>query len=90
MDVVFKTLKVGELGRIESPWNSLRLLHLAQSSHFRKYFARQTFEERCKKFRALPEENTCISRPRKIKAALWWGIAYVLSGMRRANWIPFT
>jgi len=61
MDVVIKTLKVGELNRIEPLWNSLRLVHLALSPHFKEYYAQQTFEQRCKKFRALPEEHVHIA-----------------------------
>ncbi len=79
MDVVLKTLKVSELGRIEPLWNSLRLMHLALSSHFKEYFAQQTFERRCRKFRSLPEEHVHIAAAEDESGAL---VGYCICSVR--------
>lgn len=79
MDVVVKTLKVSELTRIEPLWNSLRLMHLAMSPHFKEYFAQQTFEKRCKKFRALPEEHVHIDAAEDSDGAL---VGYCICSVR--------
>ncbi|NLT98016.1 MAG: GNAT family N-acetyltransferase [Christensenellaceae bacterium] len=79
MDVVLKTLKVSELGRIEPLWNSLRLMHLALSSHFKEYFAQQTFERRCRKFRSLPEEYVHIAAAEDESGAL---VGYCICSVR--------
>jgi len=45
-------------------------MHMALSPHFKEYFVQQTFEQRCKKFRALPEEHVHIDAAKDSDGAL--------------------
>ena len=70
MGIAIKTLGIDELNRVAPLWDKLRLRHLAMSAHFKVHFERQTFAERCEKFRALPEDSVHIGAAEDEKGTL--------------------
>ncbi len=60
MDYRTQILKSDDIAIIKPLWEKLNKQHLANSSNFKQHYKEQTFEMRCAKFRAIPEERLRI------------------------------
>jgi diamine N-acetyltransferase len=60
MEYRTQILKLNDIEKIKPLWEKLNERHLTVSKNFKRHYKEQTFEKRCAKFRAVPEEHLRI------------------------------
>ncbi len=60
MHYCYKRISLGQLDMIRPLWEELNRIHIADARYFKDYYENYTFEERCKKFKNLAEEDIFI------------------------------
>jgi GNAT superfamily N-acetyltransferase len=60
MKCKFLLIGKNQINRIKSLWNKLNEMHLKDSHYFKDHYKKFTFEERCKKFDEIEDNNIRI------------------------------